>query len=210
MDTLRSAVDEYLAMRRVLGFALRDVGYRLRSFVVFAETEGAEFVTTALALDRDDVDLRAGVLTIRRTKFGKSRYVPIHATTRRALRRYARRRDQVFPSLQTPAFLVSERRARVTQSVARWTFVKLSHQIGLRGPADRRGPRLHDFRHGFALQTLIRWYRSGVDVERYLPRLSTYLGHVHVADTYWYLSATPELLRLASRRLDEPEEGGLS
>ena len=84
----------------------------------------------------------------------------------------------------------------------RRTFVKLSRQVGLRGPSDSRGPRLHDLRHRFAVETLLRWYRAGIDVERHLPRLTTYLGHAHVSDTYWYLTVTPELMQLAARRLD--------
>jgi integrase/recombinase XerD len=78
----------------------------------------------------------------------------------------------------------------------------------LRGPSDRFGPRLHDLRHRFAVQTLLGWYRAGADVERHLPELATYLGHGHVTDTYWYLSAAPELLRLAAMRLG-PTQGGL-
>jgi integrase/recombinase XerD len=78
----------------------------------------------------------------------------------------------------------------------------LSRQTGLRRPDDRYGPRLHDLRHRFAVQTLLHWYRTEVDVERHLPELATYLGHTHVADTYWYLSATPELLQLAAGRLE--------
>jgi integrase len=89
-------------------------------------------------------------------------------------------------------------------------FVKVSRQIGLRGPADSHGPRLHDFRHRFAVNTLLRWYRRGVDVERHLPHLATYLGHAHVSDTYWYLTATPELLQLAARRLDRMARRTLS
>ena len=84
----------------------------------------------------------------------------------------------------------------------RSTFVKLSRQVGLRGPQDSFGPRLHDFRHGFAIRTLLNWYRSGVDVEQRLPELAAYLGHAHVNDTYWYLTATAELLSLASKRLE--------
>ena len=80
--------------------------------------------------------------------------------------------------------------------------MKLSRQVGLRGPSDSRGPRLHDLRHRFAVSTLLRWYRDGIDVERHLPHLATYLGHGRVSDTYWYLTATPELLQLAARRLD--------
>jgi integrase len=82
-------------------------------------------------------------------------------------------------------------------------FYTLSRQIGLRAVDASRGPRLHDFRHRFAVKTLIQWYRSGQDVERRLPVLSTYLGHVHVADTYWYLSACPELMGLAVKRFED-------
>ena len=85
----------------------------------------------------------------------------------------------------------------------RQTFVKLSVHIGLRGPSDHKGPRLHDLRHTFAAKTLLRWYRAGRDVNRWLPVLSTYLGHTHVTDTYWYLTAVPELLRLAGARLEK-------
>jgi integrase len=87
--------------------------------------------------------------------------------------------------------------------MARYTFAKLSQQIGLRVSAKGhgRGPRLHDMRHRFAARTLIHWYRAGLDVERELPKLATYLGHVHVNDTYWYLEAVPELLQLATDRL---------
>lgn len=83
-----------------------------------------------------------------------------------------------------------------------WTFVQLSRQIGLRGPSDCHGPRLHDLRHRFAVQTLLGWYRAGLNVEQHLPELSAYLGHTHVNDTYWYISAIPELLQLATLRLE--------
>lgn len=82
------------------------------------------------------------------------------------------------------------------------TFYALSRQVGLRGPDDSSGPRLHDLRHRFAVNTLLRWYTSGEDAARRLPVLSTYLGHVHVADTYWYLSAWPELMSQAMARLE--------
>ena len=88
------------------------------------------------------------------------------------------------------------------QNTLEQTFVQLSRQVGLRSPSDSRGPRLQDLRHRFAVATLLSWYRNGADVERHLPRLATYLGHAHVSDTYWYLTATPELLEAAARRLD--------
>lgn len=162
-------------------------------------------VSEPIALDRDDVDLARGILTVRRTKFGKSRIVPIHVSTLEELRHYAGLRDRMRPQAQVRSFFVSERGTRLTDSSVRWTFVCLSRQIGLRGPDDSRGPRLNDLRHGFAIETLLRWYRAGVDVEQHLPELSTYLGHVHVHDTYWYISAVPELLQLATLRL---EQGG--
>ncbi len=159
-------------------------------------------VNEALKLDRPDVDLGQGILTIRRTKFGKSRHVPIHSSTVGALRQYAAKRDCILPK-PTPAFFVSERGTRITEWIARYTFARLSQQLGFRSKAKShgRGPRLHDMRHRFAARTLIHWYRAGLDVERELPKLATYLGHVHVNETYWYLEAVPELLQLATDRV---------
>lgn len=165
-------------------------------------------LSEALALDRDDVDLRAGVLTVRRSKFGKSRFVPLHESTRRALQRYAHKRDLLVSRFTSSAFLVAEPGSRVTQCSARYNFVVVSRAIGLRPPAKGHhhghGPRLHDMRHRLAARTLVRWYREGRDVERELPKLSTYLGHAHVADTYWYIEAVPELLQLATERASRP------
>jgi len=167
-------------------------------------------LSEALALDRGDVDLRGGVLAVRRTKFGKSRFVPVHESTRRALRHYAQLRDRLVPRVASRAFLLSERGSRVTQCSARYNFVVVSRAIGLRPPArghhHGHGPRLHDMRHRLAARTLVRWYRDGRDVERELPKLSTYLGHVHVADTYWYIEAVPELLQLATERATGPRK----
>jgi integrase/recombinase XerD len=164
-------------------------------------------VNEALGLDRVDVDLERGILYIRRTKFGKSRYVPVHASTVEALKKYAEVRDRVFPAPLIPAFFISEKGTRITECMARYTFAKISQQIGLRVSAKGHGhgPRLQDMRHRFAARTLIHWYRAGLDVERELPKLSTYLGHVHVNDTYWYLEAVPELLQLATDRLIKRE-----
>jgi integrase len=158
----------------------------------------------ALALDRGDVDLDAGILTIRRTKCRKTRLVPVHETTRDQLQRYAHRRDQVHRVPRSDAFLVSERGLRLVQASVQHTFVVVSRQIGLRVPARSHGhgPRLHDLRHRLAVATLVRWYRADVDVDARLPILSTYLGHTKVSDTYWYLSAVPELVCLAMARIE--------
>ena len=164
-------------------------------------------VSEAIALDCADVSLDDGVLVIRLTKFRKSRLVPVHASTRVILEDYAANRDRLLPRLTTAAFFVSEKGTRITQWAARYTFAKVSGQIGLRPPIRGsrygHGPRLHDLRHRFAVRTLVDWYRAGVDAERALPQLATYLGHVHVNETYWYLEAVPELLELATQRLEE-------
>jgi integrase len=166
----------------------------------------------ALALDRSDVDLQSGVLAIRQTKFGKSRFVPIEDSTRAALRRYLKQRDRICPRCGTEAFLVSERGQRLDGCAARRTFASVSRAIGLRTPTENRrcgrGPRLQDFRHYFATRRLIAWYRAGLDVGRELPKLATYLGHVDVGHTYWYIEAVPELLQLATERLGEGRTGG--
>jgi integrase/recombinase XerD len=164
-------------------------------------------VNEALSLDRSDVDLKCGILHIRRTKFGKSRFVPVHSSTVEALKNYSKVRDRLFPAPLVPAFFISEKGGRITEWIARYTFAKLSQRIGLRASAKGHGhgPRLQDMRHRFAARTLISWYRAGIDVEQELPKLSTYLGHVHVNDTYWYLEAVPELLQLATDRLIQRE-----
>lgn len=167
-------------------------------------------ISESLALDREDVDLPRGLLTVRLTKFGKSRLIPVHASTVGRLGDYSRARDQVVGGAKSPSFFVSERGTRLTQWSVRRAFVRLSHEIGLRHPGDSHGPRLHDLRHTFAVKTLLRWYQTGVDVERHMPELATYLGHKHVNDTYWYISAVPELLQLAAMRLDTTGGGGLS
>lgn len=158
-------------------------------------------------LERKDVDLVQGILTIRQTKFGKSRMIVIHPTTKHALQVYEQQRDQIFPNPCDPNFFISDRGTRLTTDIVRWTFVKLSRQIGLRGPCDSYGPRLHDFRHRFAVHTLLNWYRAGVNVEQQMPKLATYLGHTHVNDTYWYLTAIPELMELAKMHLRETMGG---
>jgi integrase/recombinase XerD len=164
-------------------------------------------VSEALALDDSDVDLDRALLTIRLAKGNKTRLAPLHASTVAVLRHYASIRDSVYPKRTNPGFFVWDGGVRFGyNSVHRW-FHLVACQIGLRKPGDRRGPRVHDLRHHFAIQTMLQWYRTDTNVEARLPELSTYLGHVHVRDTYWYLSAVPELLQLATQRL-QPKEAG--
>ncbi len=162
----------------------------------------------ALALDVGDVDLVNGVMAVRESKFGKSRFVPLDESVRTALTAYAKFRDTVRPSRETPAFLVTEHGSRLRADTTRVAFAKLCQTVGLRPPGPRGwGPRLQDFRHTFATRRLIEWYRAGLDVDRLMPRLATYLGHVRVAESYWYIQAVPELLRLATERLEAAAHG---
>jgi len=309
MNTLRQAVQEYLTMRRSLGFKLYKAGKLLPSFVKFMEGHPASYITTKLALtwaqqplraqpvewakrlsmvrlfarhrsatdprtqippqgllpyrpkraqpylystkeirallraalslpDRGglrpwtyhcllgllsvtgmrvgearnlelrDVDLRTGVLTIRSGKFGKSRLIPIHVSTCRVLADYLARRKRWGTARPVTSYLfVSDRGTQLHDRRIHQTFCSLSRQIGLRSPTDSHGPRLHDLRHRFAAMTLLRWYRSGKDVEPKLPFLSAYLGHACFRDTYWYLTAWPELMREAMSRLERRWEG---
>jgi integrase/recombinase XerD len=160
-------------------------------------------IEEALDLRLADVDLDAGVLTIRRAKFGQSRLVPLHRSSQKQLITYRERRQRHLAGREvTDFFLVNRRGERMDSSTVRYTFYVLSRRTGLRRIGHNRGPRLHDFRHRFAASTLIRWYRNGADIEQRLPILSTFLGHIHVADTYWYLTACPELMGLAVKRLE--------
>ena len=302
MTTLRVAMEQYLSLRRGLGFKLHETGKLLHKFVTFMEHHHASVITTRLALDwaretssvqqaewarrlsivrgfarhrsatdsrteippdgllpyrpkrarpylysneeirrllraalmlpgglrpwtyhclfgllsvsglrlgearnleLQDVDLRAGVLTIRGTKFGKSRLVPLHGSTCRVLADYLARRKRHWASRPVSSYVfVSNWGNRLDGGEIHRTFYAVSRQVGLRGVTDSHGPRLHDLTHRFAVMTLLRWYRAGEDAERRLPTLSTYLGHVHVADTFWYLTAWPELMREAMARLE--------
>jgi len=166
----------------------------------------------AFSLDNEDVDLVDGILSIRESKFGKSRFVPVHESTRLALKWYVLARDKIHPTRKSHAFLVSERGARLVATSARSMFARLSRSTGLRPTwpdgRDGRGPRLQDFRHTFATGRMIQWYREGKDVAVELPKLATYLGHVDVGLTYWYIEAVPELLEHAAGYLGRSKSVG--
>jgi len=164
-------------------------------------------VGEAIRLDRDDLDTGAGVLTVRNSKFGKSRELPLHVTTTQALSVYLRRRDRLLPTAKTEALFISPAGTRLLYCNVSHTFLGLVDRAGLRPRSASCRPRLHDLRHSFAVRTVLDWYRADVDVQAQLPLLSTYLGHVHPENTYWYLSAAPELLSLAGQRLDRALAG---
>lgn len=159
-------------------------------------------ICEALNLTTEDVDLDAGILTIRSTKFGKSRLIPLHETTVNILVDYEERRKQFLGGRQTPYWFINAQGTRLGYDCAIDAFHRLTKGAGLPSQSGRSNPRLHDLRHRFALKTLLNWYRDGQDVEQRLPVLSAFLGHVEVRDTYWYLSACPELLGAAKSRLE--------
>lgn len=158
-------------------------------------------VSEALNLDIDDVDLDEGVLTIRNTKFGKSRLVPVHATTLAVLKHYRQERDTFLAGRIVKPFFISTYGRRITISALDRAFRRLTRRLGLRGPSDTTGPRLHDLRHTMAIEVLRRCYGAGDNPERRLPALSTYLGHSHLNFTYWYLHQNPALMTEAMERL---------
>lgn len=302
MNSLRESLEEYVAMRRSLGFKLESASKYLLNFISFLEAKKASFITTKLALEwaqqpssartatwasrlsairgfavyrqavdsrteippsnllpaagvrlkpylytnneiaclmdaalempaaglltrqtyycffgllaisgmrpgevielkLADVDLSGALVTVRESKFGKSRIIPLHNSTVSALAKYAEVRSKL---LHCPSsyFFISNVGTKLSGGVIRRTFYQLSRKIGLRGPNSKNGPRLQDFRHRFAIETLSKFYTNGEDAERWLPVLSTYLGHASINDTYWYLNACPELMEQAVRRLE--------
>ena len=155
----------------------------------------------AIRLDRDDVDCNNAVLFVRDSKFNKSRQLPLHSTTRDALRTYAEQRYELISRPRAPSFLLSTSATRLISQNVHTNFWRLRQKAGLNHRHPHR-PRIHDLRHSFAVKTIRCWYENGLDVEPRLPFLSTYLGHVSPTSTYWYLTATIELMALAAKRLE--------
>lgn len=141
-------------------------------------------ISEALGLDVGDVDLAGGLLVVRNAKYGKSRLVPMHPTTAAALREYAGHRDAVFPAARSPAFFVTVFGRRPTTAVVSLTLRQLCCRIGIRDPGARKGPRVHDFRHTFAVRALVELYRRGTELERGVHALSVLMGHAGPASTY--------------------------
>ena len=155
----------------------------------------------AVGLQRNDVDLGAGVITIRHPKHDRSRLVPMHPTVTEALRRYATERERLCPQLRSEAFFVSSVGTALNRSAVGKTLRQITTAMGIR--TETVHPRVHDLRHSFAVRTLIDWQQSGISVDERIGVLSTYLGHISPADTYWYLSASPELMASAAERLHD-------
>jgi integrase len=159
-------------------------------------------VGESIRLDLRDFDDRHGVLTVRNSKFGKSRELPLHPSTVDALVRYLRRPDRPCKAAKPAPVFVSRVGTQLHYSEVVRTFHKLVRRAGITARSASCRPRLHDFRHSFAVRILLDWYRNGIDTPTRLPLLSTYLGHVDPGATYWYLSAAPELLQLVGDRLE--------
>lgn len=159
-------------------------------------------VGEAIRLDRDDVDLQGGALVVWRSKFQKSREVPLHPSTVEALCVYTQQRDAVRRRPKQSSFFVSTVGTRLCETAIHRTFVQLIGCVGLKPKSASCRPRIHGLRHSFAVATLVGWYRAGEDVMAKVPLLSTYLGHLDPVSTYWYLQATPDLLALAVDRLE--------
>lgn len=167
-------------------------------------------ISEALTLDSDDVDLDLGVLTIRRGKGGKARFVPIHDSIISRLVTYAQERDRLL-GFTPQSFFATDRGTRPDDCSARYNFAIVCQRIGLR-PGQLygrhgRGPRIHDLRHSFAARTILGWYRAGKDPAREMVKLTAYLGHTKPENTYWYIEAVPELLELAARRVTDNQNG---
>lgn len=168
-------------------------------------------ISEALGLDLADVDLDAGILRIRESKFYKTRLVPTGADLTRVLAHYAAERNKRPPNTPDAPFLLTQRGQRPSRAGAEYAFTQLRERAQVRRDDNARyQPRLHDFRHCFAVTRVVSWYREGADVQRLLPQLATYLGHVHIAATQHYLTMTPELLRQASLRFERYALGGNS
>lgn len=166
-------------------------------------------ISEALHLDLVDVDMEAGILSIRETKFYKTRLVPTGRDLTLILAHYKDKRDPRSPKTPDAPFLLTQRNQRISRASAECAFKQIRERAGVhRDDNARYQPRLHDMRHSFAVTRLVSWYREGADVQKLLPQLATYLGHVHISATGHYLTMTPELLREASLRFEHYASGG--
>jgi len=179
-------------------------GLRPKTYVTFFSLLVATGLrlSEACHLEISDVDLADGVLTVRAGKFRKSRLVPLHPTATEALTHYAADRDAYRDAARSKHFFRTDRVPALTRAAVEKTFSRLRHRLGWNAYGRTRRPRIHDLRHTFAVRRLLRWYEDGADVDRKILALATYLGHAKATDTYWYLSAVPELMAISSQRFE--------
>jgi integrase len=195
---------EVAALLRQASLLLPRRGLRPRTYVAFFSL----LVSTGLRLSEacrlapSEVDLANGVLTVREGKFRKSRLVPLHPTATQALTRYAAYRDACRDAPRAGCFFRTDRAPALTRAAVEKTFSRLRHRLGWTAQGRARRPRIHDLRHTFAVRRLLRWYEDGAEVDRKILALATYLGHAKATDTYWYLSAVPELMAITSQRFE--------
>lgn len=167
-------------------------------------------ISEATGLQHDDVDLDRGLLLIRHTKYGKTRWVPVHPTTKHALLHYVQQRDGNPQSAHSNAFFLFDYGRPASTDGVRYAFKLLRGRLGWRSRGDHPYPRVHDIRHSFICHRLERWYAQGADIDRHILALSTYVGHANITDTYWYVTATPTLLAIAAERFAPQPGGGAS
>jgi integrase len=167
-------------------------------------------ISEAAGLSRTDDDLRQGCLQVREGKFHKSRWVPLHPSAVQALRRYERQRDRDPLTGGCDTFFVFDYGRVASVRSLHHAFKVLRRQLQWRARGGHRYPRIHDLRHTFISRRLERWYQDGADIDRNILTLATYVGHAHVTDTYWYVTATPRLMAIAASRLAPLDTGGVS
>lgn len=159
-------------------------------------------ISETTRLNEGDVDFSNGILTIRETKFFKSRYVPLHATVLEALQQYvAIRNKKCYP--RCDAFFVLDNGLPVTTSKAEYAFKIIRRKLWIDKLYKNKKPRIYDLRHTFVCHRLLAWYKEGKNINQMISYLSTYIGHVKVSDTYWYITGIPELLSIATKRFEQ-------
>ena len=179
-------------------------GLRPQTYVAFFSLLASTGLrlSEACRLGSDDVDLAEGVLTIREGKFRKSRLVPLHPSAVQGLACYADARGAYRDAPRSRRFFCTDQAPALTRAAVEKTFSRIRSRLGWTAEGRARRPRIHDLRHTFAVRRLLRWYEDGTDLDRKVLALSTYLGHAKVTDTYWYLSAVPELMAITSQRFE--------
>ena len=195
---------EIVALLRQAKLLLPRRGLRPRTYVALFSllvSTGLR-VSEACRLTPNDVDLAGGVLTVRESKFRKSRLVPLHPTTTQALTQYATDRDACRATPRSGGFFQTDRASALTRATVEKTFSRIRQGLAWSAQGRARRPRIHDLRHTFAVRRLLRWSEDRADVDHQILALATYLGHAKVSDTYWYLSAVPELMALTAQRFE--------